>query len=182
MAREISERSGKQKRREPAEAAKPNPRRQRLMRDIAMIVIAPFLLYLLVTLYTFSPSDPGWSHSGSVTAPLNNAGGRVGAFLADVLLYLCGYVAFVLPFILGAIAWIALFGMDTDGDGEADLGPALRLIGIVGFLIASTGLLQLKVGATTGFSARAGGILGQLVGDSAYRCVRKFREIGRAHV
>jgi DNA segregation ATPase FtsK/SpoIIIE, S-DNA-T family len=166
VAREISERSGKQKRREPAEAVKPNPRRQRLMRDIAMIVIAPFLLYLLVTLYTFSPSDPGWSHSGSVTAPLNNAGGRVGAFLADVLLYLCGYVAFVLPFILGAIAWIALFGMDTDGDGEADLGPALRLIGIVGFLIASTGLLQLKIGAATGFSARAGGILGQLVGDS----------------
>ncbi len=166
MAREISERSGKQKRREPAEAATPNPRRQRLVRDIAMIMIAPFLLYLLVTLFTFSPSDPGWSHSGSVTAPLQNAGGRVGAFLADVLLYLCGYVAFVLPLILGAIAWIALFGMDTDGDGEADLGPALRLIGIVGFLIASTGLLHLKIGAATGFSAGSGGILGRLVGDA----------------
>ncbi len=166
MAREISERSSKQKRREPVEAVKSSPRRQRLVRDIAMIMIAPFLLYLLVTLFTFSPTDPGWSHSGSVTAPLQNAGGRVGAFLADVLLYLCGYVAFVLPLILGAIAWIALFGMDTDGDGEADLGPALRLIGIVGFLIATTGLLHLKIGAATGFSAGSGGILGRLVGDA----------------
>ena len=146
-----------------------SPARQRLVRDIALIMIAPFLLYLLVCLFTFSPQDPGWSHSGSVTAPLENAGGRVGAWLADVLLYLCGYVAFVLPLILGAIAWIALFGMDADGDGDADLGPALRLVGIVGFVVATTGLLTLKIGAVEDFSAGAGGILGKLVGDSLLR-------------
>ena len=117
------------------------------MRDIALIAIAPLLLYLLASLVTYSPHDPGWSHSGSVTAPLHNVGGTVGAWLADVLLYLCGYVAFLLPVVLGAIAWIALFGMDTDGDGDADLGPALRLVGIVGFLVSATGLLHLRVGA-----------------------------------
>ncbi|QQP99194.1 DNA translocase FtsK 4TM domain-containing protein [Lysobacter enzymogenes] len=138
------------------------------MRDISLIVIAPLLLYLLASLFTFSPTDPGWSHSGSITAPLHNLGGRVGAWIADVLLYLCGYVAFLLPFMLGAIAWIALFGMDTDGDGEADLGPALRLVGIVGFLVSSAGLLQLRIGAVDNFSAGAGGILGQLVGRSLY--------------
>ena len=98
-------------------------RRQRLWRDLALIAIAPLLLYLLASLVTFSPDDPGWSHSGSVTAPLHNFGGIVGAWIADVLLYLCGYVAFLLPFMLGLIAWIALFGMDSDGDGDADLGP-----------------------------------------------------------
>ncbi|QWF19430.1 DNA translocase FtsK 4TM domain-containing protein [Lysobacter capsici] len=138
------------------------------MRDIALIVIAPLLLYLLASLVTFSPNDPGWSHSGSITAPLHNLGGRVGAWIADVLLYLCGYVAFLLPIMLGAIAWIALFGMDTDGDGEADLGPALRLIGIVGFLVSATGLLQLRFGPAEDFSAGSGGILGQLVGRSLY--------------
>ncbi|MCM2335435.1 MAG: DNA translocase FtsK 4TM domain-containing protein [Pseudomonas sp.] len=136
------------------------------MRDIAMIVIAPLLLYLFVCLVTYSPTDPGWSHSGSVTAPLRNAGGHVGAWLADVLLYLCGYVAFVLPLILGLIAWIALFGMDSDGDGEADLGPALRLVGIVGFLVAATGLLHLRWGVAADLSAGSGGILGRLVGNS----------------
>ncbi|WP_252255800.1 DNA translocase FtsK [Lysobacter capsici] len=146
----------------------PSPKRQRLMRDIALIVIAPLLLYLLASLVTFSPNDPGWSHSGSITAPLHNLGGRVGAWIADVLLYLCGYVAFLLPIMLGAIAWIALFGMDTDGDGEADLGPALRLIGIVGFLVSATGLLQLRFGPAEDFSAGSGGILGQLVGRSLY--------------
>ena len=169
MARELSDRSSKPRRAAAAEAPKQSPFRQRLVRDIALIMIAPFLLYLLVCLFTFSPQDPGWSHSGSVTAPLQNAGGRVGAWLADVLLYLCGYVAFLLPLILGAIAWIALFGMDSDGDGDADLGPALRLVGIVGFLVAATGLLYVKIGAAPDFSAGAGGILGRLVGDSLFR-------------
>src|SRR5690606_13773936 len=143
-----------------AEAA-PNPRRQRVFRDIALIFIAPFLLYLLVCLSTYSPDDPGWSNAGSVTAPLHNAGGYIGARLADVLLSLTGYVAYVLPIMLGAIAWIALFGMDTDGDGHVDLGPALRLTGIVGFLVASTGPLSLRLPAVSGMPEGGGGILGR---------------------
>ena len=94
MARPLTERSksGRAPAAKPSAAAA-NPRRQRLWRDLALIAIAPLLLYLLASLLTFSPNDPGWSHSGSVTAPLGNVGGRVGAWLAAVLLYLCGYVA-----------------------------------------------------------------------------------------
>ena len=132
-----------------------------------MIAIAPLLLYLLASLVTFSPQDPGWSSSGSVTAPLHNVGGQVGALLADVLFNLVGYAAYLLPLMLGLIAWIALFAADREGDSE--LGPALRLVGIVGFLVASTGLLQLRIGAVPDLSAGAGGILGQLVGNSLYR-------------
>ena len=145
------------------------PRRQRLLRDIALILIAPFLLYLLVSLATYSPADPGWSQSGSVATPLHNRGGAVGAWLADVLLYLTGYVAFLLPLVLGAIAWIALFRMDPERAGEeGQFGPALRLVGLVGFLVSSTGLMQLRIGPVADFSAGAGGILGQLVGKALY--------------
>src|SRR3970040_610297 len=144
------------------------PRPQRVTRTIALIVLAPVLLSLLVTLATYSPLDPSWSRAGSVTAPLHNLGGRVGAWTADLLLYLTGYVAFLLPVMLGLIAWIALFGMDADGDGDADLGPALRLVGIVGFLVAATGLLHLRLGVAPDFSAGSGGILGRLVGNSLY--------------
>jgi len=154
---------------EPKRRATPSPRRQRIWRDIALMVVSALLLYLMASLWTFSPADPGWSHSAGVTAPLHNMGGKVGAWLADVLLYLTGYVAYLLPVMLGVIAWIALFGMDADGDGDADLGPALRLVGIVGFLVAATGLLELRIGPAADFSARSGGILGQLVGRSLYR-------------
>ena len=87
MARPLTEstRSKRAAKAASASTAKaPNPRRQRLMRDIAMILIAPLLLYLLVCLWTYSSADPGWSNSGSITAPLQNWGGRVGAWLADV--------------------------------------------------------------------------------------------------
>src|SRR5690554_5354751 len=118
---------------------------------------------------THSPDDPGWfSQPGAITAPLNNVGGPVGAWTADVLLGLTGFVAYLLPIMLGAVAWIALFGMDKDGDGRADLEPALRLVGIFGFLIAATGLLALRLPAVEGLPEGGGGILGRLVGNSLY--------------
>ncbi|PJK04401.1 cell division protein FtsK [Lysobacteraceae bacterium NML71-0210] len=139
-----------------------------MLRDLLMIAIAPLLLYLLATLLTYSPDDPGFSRSGSVTGTLNNVGGHAGAWLADALISLCGYAAFLLPPLLGVVAWIALFKMDVDGDGDADLGPALRLVGIFSFFIATVGLLQLRIGAVEDFSGGAGGFLGLLVGNSLH--------------
>ena len=141
-----------------------NARRQRLWRDLALIAIAPLLLYLLASLFTYSAADPGWSQTGSVVTPIHNMGGKAGAWIADVLLQLFGYVAFLLPIILGAVAWIALFGLEKEGQGEQELGPALRLVGMVGFLIAATGFLHLRM--FSGDVAQAGGILGKLVANS----------------
>ena len=177
MARPLSERAKRPRRaaQDPAPAASahaaPNPRRQRLVRDIALILIAPLLLYLLACLVTYSHTDPGWTNAGNVSVPLNNVGGPVGAWIADVLLHLCGYVAFLLPLILGAVAWIALFGLERDREGVADFGPALRLVGIVGFLVSATGLLYLRLPAVENLSAGGGGILGRLVGNSLFGAI-----------
>ncbi len=169
MARTASE-AGKSGRKVASKtaAAKPgmSPRRQRLWRDLALIAVAPLLLFLLASLMTWSPADPGYSQTGSITAPIHNACGKVGAWIASVLLALSGYVAFLLPLILGAIAWIALFGMDSDGDGDADLGPALRLVGIVGFLVSATGLLHLRVTGSNDLPQGSGGVFGELIGNS----------------
>ncbi|WP_372013649.1 DNA translocase FtsK [Pseudoxanthomonas sp. 10H] len=147
-----------------ADAGAASPRRQRLWRDLALIVIAPLLLYLLACLASYSPDDPGWSNSGSVTGEVRNLGGLAGAWIADVLIQLFGYAAFVLPVILGAVAWIALFGLGE----EDELGPALRLVGIVAFLISLTGLLHVRLIGMGGGGdpAQAGGVIGRLVGHS----------------
>src|SRR5690606_27458761 len=110
--------------------------------------------------------DPGNERVSSVLAPVHNIGGLAGEWIASVLLFLCGYVAFLLPIVLGAIAWIALSGMDTDGDGAIDRGPALRLVGIVGFLVASCGLLNLRIAGSNDLTSGSGGVLGSLVGNS----------------
>ena len=169
MAKQVPERDKSPKAaadaRKSAAAAVDNPRRQKLWRDLALIAIAPALLYLLASLFTYSPTDPGWSQSGSVVAPVHNMGGKVGAWIADVLRQLFGYVAYLIPVMLAAVAWIAMFGLKkTDERGQDDLGPALRLVGIVGFLIGATGFLYLRL--PPGDVARAGGGLGVLVGKS----------------
>jgi len=141
-------------------------RRQKLWRELALVAIAPLLFYLLASLITYSPEDPGWSRTGSITGSMHNIGGLVGAYLADLAFWLFGYVAYTVPVVLGGIAWIALFGLDYDGDGRVDFGPALRLVGIVGFLVSATGLLHVIGGAALHLPAESGGILGQLVGRS----------------
>ena len=67
---------------------------------------------------------------------------------------------------VGMVAWIALLGIDPDN--EAELGPALRLVGLVGFLVSATGLLALRIGPVADLTGGAGGILGSLVGKSLY--------------
>ena len=47
-------------------------------------------LYLFIALFTYSPSDPGWSHSISEPVDisrLQNRGGIFGAWFADLFLY-----------------------------------------------------------------------------------------------
>jgi S-DNA-T family DNA segregation ATPase FtsK/SpoIIIE len=141
-------------------------RRQKLWRELALVAISPLLLYLLASLLSYHPEDPGWSRTGSVAGELHNFGGLVGAYLADLAFWFFGYVAYTVPVVLGGIAWIALFGLDSDGDGRVDFGPALRLIGIVGFLVAGCGMFHSLGGPAINLPNQSGGILGELVGKS----------------
>ena len=153
MARTITKRP-------PDRSAAPPARR--FWHEIALVIITPVLLYLAASLLSYSPDDPAWSHAGSLTGVLHNYGGTAGAYLADIAFYFCGYVAYTLPLVIGGLLWITLFG--RDGSSEAGLTPALRLIGIVAFLISAAGLGYLHWGAVEGLPAGGGGILGTAVG------------------
>ena len=71
-----------------------------LLREAKWLALTAAAAYLLLVLFTFNKGDPGWSHSATA-AVTQNAGGRVGAWLADLLLYLFG---------LSAYWWVVLFG------------------------------------------------------------------------
>src|ERR1700719_14654 len=76
---------------EPATASLP-PRLVRLLHESWWLLIVVALIYLALVLATYHRSDAGWSFSGS-GAPLQNKGGVVGAWVADLLLYLFGLSA-----------------------------------------------------------------------------------------
>jgi S-DNA-T family DNA segregation ATPase FtsK/SpoIIIE len=63
-----------------------------LLRESWWFILVVLVIYLVLVLSTYSPFDPGWSHSA--TRPeIHNRGGAVGAWIADVLLYLFGFSA-----------------------------------------------------------------------------------------
>lgn len=63
-----------------------------LLREARWILFAALAAWLTLVLVTWSPADPGWSHS-SQSSVLHNRGGMIGAYLADILLYLFGFSA-----------------------------------------------------------------------------------------
>jgi len=81
----------------------------RSLREGALFVLGAAALYLLMSLLTFDVTDPGWSRSNTAQAISNN-GGAVGAWLADVLMYLFGYLAYLFPVMVAYSAWLIYRG------------------------------------------------------------------------
>jgi len=110
------------------------PRLVRLLREAALYVLGAIAIYLLVSLWTYQPSDPSWSYRGPNQTP-HNAGGQVGAWLADVLLSLFGYVAYLLPVMIGIAGW-RIFQHRKD---ETPISRKHRIIVGTGFVLALLG-------------------------------------------
>ena len=73
-------------------SASPSPKLNRLLREAGWIIFLGIALYLALVLATYHPDDPGWSFSGK-GGVLHNKGGIVGAYIADLLLYVFGLAA-----------------------------------------------------------------------------------------
>lgn len=117
---------------------------QRRISEGALIVVGAIALYLLIALVTYHSSDPSWSNSGSKVVA--NAGGRVGAWLADVLLYAFGYPAYIFPILLAVSAWVLFRDKRAAASEEHELSwgiIALRIIGFVLVLLTTCGLCSL---------------------------------------
>lgn len=68
----------------------------RVVREAALVVLLAVAGFMLLALITYDPEDPAWSYSRT-TPGIENKGGLVGAWFADVSLYLIGYLAYLIP-------------------------------------------------------------------------------------
>jgi S-DNA-T family DNA segregation ATPase FtsK/SpoIIIE len=136
-------------------------RLERLLREIALWGTASVALILLVALFSYAPQDPGWSSSGEGGA-VRNLIGPTGAWLADVLLSLAGYVAYALPvmvFLMGLI----LYRGRIEGD-VLQIAPAWRALALLLSALALMALASLHVGADARWVPQgSGGIGGAMI-------------------
>jgi S-DNA-T family DNA segregation ATPase FtsK/SpoIIIE len=129
----------------------------RLPREAAMLGCLGLSLFLLATLISFNPDDPGWSSSG-IGSQVQNLSGAVGAWIADVLLSLFGYVAFLLPWAV-VLVGLRIF------DARTSVTPVPRVVRAGAWLVllaSLSGLCALHVGAAPQWAPQgSGGVAGK---------------------
>ncbi|OFZ88996.1 MAG: cell division protein FtsK [Betaproteobacteria bacterium RBG_16_66_20] len=137
-----------------------------LLREAQWLVMVAAAGYLLLILLTHHATDPGWSRSATA-AVVQNAGGRVGAWLSDVLLSLFGWSAF---WWVALCAWTVARGYRRLDSG-ARIEPRPLWIAAAGFgllIVASAALESLRLhGFGGGLPQDAGGIIGTVLAGLA---------------
>ncbi len=77
-----------------------------LVREAWWLVLVLVGLYLAVILISYDAQDPSWSHLTSGGDTIQNAGGAVGAWVSDMLLYLFGLSAWWLVALAFYSIWL----------------------------------------------------------------------------
>ncbi|HDY84295.1 MAG TPA: DNA translocase FtsK [Methylophaga sp.] len=138
------------------------------LREAALILALAIAAYLLLSLWTYQPTDSAWSTTGT-NGPISNKGGIVGAWLADILLYGIGFPAYLSPLMVGFSGWL-LFSWGKKADSEGALHFwILKAVGLIMALSAASGLSALSITSYADLlpsgAGGAGGVLGAIVGN-----------------
>lgn len=137
----------------------------RRMVEGVLILLVALGLFSFISLVTYHAADPGWTHHVA-HVPIQNAGGRVGAWLADFFLAVVGYVAYLFPFLVLYGAWVIFRYEPVETEPGRLRWPfaVIRSIGFILSLCALTGLISLFFDASNVSETHAaGGILGLMV-------------------
>jgi S-DNA-T family DNA segregation ATPase FtsK/SpoIIIE len=136
----------------------------RLSRRISEFVgVALFALALiwLISLVTHDPTDPVWFFTTGASHAPTNFVGRVGAFLSEFSLQLLGYAAYLLPALVGVLAWHYFWCQIPDAAYTKGLGGVL-------LLACASAFFSLVLGSTEVASRTfdAGGWIGSGLGSA----------------
>tara|TARA_R100001039_G_C1854550_1_gene116697 strand:+ start:11680 stop:14007 length:2328 start_codon:yes stop_codon:yes gene_type:complete len=145
---------------------------QRIMREGALISAFLLGLVLLVALLSYSPQDPGFTTTGSGD-PVENAIGHMGAWLADVLLHMFGYFAYIFPLALG----FKVFTLFRDSSRDREFSWAvvsLKVMGIILLVIGACTLATLHFAMPEGSTWPAGGLIGSAMADASVPVLALF--------
>ena len=129
-----------------------------LVRDAILVVTVGVATFLLLALITYHTTDPGWSRTGTSLA-VANLGGHVGAWLADVLLCLAGYSAYLFPLMLIYAAWLPFLREQQDITSQTFF--ILRSFGFFLILLSGSSLADLYFSSER-LPFGAGGVFGSL--------------------
>jgi S-DNA-T family DNA segregation ATPase FtsK/SpoIIIE len=145
----------------------------KLLSEARWLVFAGVTLYLMLIFLTYSKADPGWSHA-NVVPRLNNVGGRIGAWLADLLFFIFGFSAWWWCVMFLRSVWVGYrrlsqrFLLQAEPEPEHHHEVWIRGIGFTMMLLGSVAIEYLRMYTLKAQLPRApGGVLGELIGRIA---------------
>jgi S-DNA-T family DNA segregation ATPase FtsK/SpoIIIE len=140
------------------------PRLAALAREAWWLVLVLLGVFAALILFTYSKDDPGWSHS-TASEQIHNAGGRFGAYTADLLLYAFGISAYwLVVFLLFAIHWgYRRLEASEPADSRSFLAASAGFIALV-FASASLEALRLH-SLNVELPLAPGGVVGMAMGE-----------------
>ncbi len=132
------------------------------LRELGLFLFSTFAVYLLIALATYNRQDPGW-HSTGHTTKVENAAGTAGAFTADLMVYLFGYIGYVVPVLVFFLAYTLFRNRHTGVIDKLDL--ITRGVGFVLIVGGTTAFLYLHIQTPQQvLPMDSGGVLGTLIG------------------
>jgi S-DNA-T family DNA segregation ATPase FtsK/SpoIIIE len=144
-----------------------------LLREVGLILLIAVVGYLFVCLLTYSPSDPGPTHTDS-GKEIVNMGGKVGAWIADLLFTGFGRMAYLFLGLLCITGWRVY--RDRGPGKQNGWNYILPVVGFITAMIGACGLEQVYFPIQNPDTIfHAGGIVGQF---SAQGFVSNFGAIG----
>jgi len=139
------------------------PKLAALLRESWWLAFLAGALYLLLVLFTFQKGDPGWSHSVA-TERVGNAGGLVGAYIADLMLFMFGLSAYWWIAFCGALVLWSFRRIETVPETDRR-SQVVMLVGFLVLLVASCGIESLRLHSlAAALPGAPGGVLGDLAG------------------
>ncbi len=150
----------------PEKTAEITTQLQRGLREGAMLVLMALALFLFTALVTYHSADPGWSYTGSREA-IHNAAGVVGAWFADVLYNLFGYLSYLFPVIIAYSGWLVLRSNHIEVDKDVDYHEmGIRWVGFFVTVAMGCALTSMHFSIADGqLPLDGGGILGLWLSD-----------------
>lgn len=134
------------------------------LKEGLLILLAVLCIYLWMILWTFDATDPGFTQSISQVDATSNAGGQIGAWLADVLFSALGYFAWLFPVVL-MLKTALVFQSRYETVLWSGWLLVLRAIGFVVLLCSGAGLTYLHL-AEPANAPKNFNIIGQLLGEA----------------
>ena len=132
------------------------PNRSIPFREMILVLIGTSALFLLLAIASYSPNDPSFNYTGN-NQEVSNLVGSSGAFFADIVLFLFGWMAYLLPL---ALVYIGLHLLLSGRAPSPPLLLVVRTIGWVGLMLCACILLDVHAPLASQLPSGSGGVFG----------------------